>query len=158
MQSKCLRYSCIIQTTNKTADRRSITRNAGVLFEMELNKKYKKDERKLDELKKWTNPVLSSINGLVGRLKHIVNEDGYIHLSNNSSNYNYFMPSTLYYFAQYACYIQILREEINYEIFDDNKEESSFFASVKKVNKTLREIKDDFDKPLYSLEQREISE
>jgi len=127
-------------------------------FEMELNKKYQKDERKLEELKKWTNPLLSSLNGLIGRLNNIVNEDGYKHLSNSSSEYEYYMPSTLYYLSQYLCYIQILREEINYEIFDDNKNESNFFQVLKKVNKSLRGKDNNFDRPLYSLEQREISE
>jgi len=114
------------------------------------------------EIKKWTNPVLSSINGLNGRLKHTIEENGYQELNENHANYNYYNTSTLYYFAQYLCWIQILKEEIDYEIFDENNIEAKFFQSIKNVNKKLRDYSDiEFDKrnnPIYSLQQREIAE
>ncbi|MGJ0329886.1 hypothetical protein NG755_09270 [Aliarcobacter cryaerophilus] len=130
---------------------------------IEIIKEKENFDRKLEEIKKWTNPILSSVNGVTGRLKHIIEQEGYLELDKEHEGYEYYYLSTLYYFAQYLCWIQILKEEINYEIFDENKKETPFFKAIKDVNIEIREYDKniDFNKrgnPIYSLQQREIAE
>lgn len=121
------------------------------------------ENRKRVEIQRWANPLLSTVNGLIGRLNHIINEEGYKELDDDNPQYEYYMPSTLYYFSQYLCWTQILKEEVNYEIFNEKKEEKAFFDSLKEVNHALREY--DANEPLeargnpvYSLQQRQIAE
>ncbi|MDD2383128.1 MAG: hypothetical protein PHN18_02965 [Sulfurospirillaceae bacterium] len=122
----------------------------------EIKKLYEKDNRKFEELKKWTNPVLSSVNGLIGRLDYFINKNGKKALLEDELEYNYYMPSSLYYFAQYLCWIQVLKEEINYEIFNEKKDEKDFFNAIHSVNVNLRSTA--FMTPIYSLQQRQIAE
>ncbi|MFX4217729.1 hypothetical protein ACOL3B_02370 [Aliarcobacter butzleri] len=130
---------------------------------IEIKKEKENFDRKLEEIKKWTNPILSSVNGITGRLKHIIEQEGYLELDKSHVGYDYYYPSTLYYFTQYLCWIQILKEEINYEIFDKGKSESSFFKTIKDVNIEIRKYDSDCElnergNPVYSLQQREIAE
>lgn len=130
---------------------------------IQLQQEKESSDRKLEEIRKWTNPILSSVNGLIGRLNHIIKEKGYIELDNSHDGYKYYFPTTVYYFAQYLCWIQILKEEINYEIFDEDDKRSTFFQAIKDVNIAIREYNSSFDfndrgHPIYSLQQREISE
>lgn len=130
---------------------------------IEIQKEKESFDRKLEEIKKWTNPILSSVNGITGRLNHIINQKGYLELDKSHVGYDYYYPSTLYYFAQYLFWIQILKEEISYEIFDESKSESSFFKAIKDVNIEIRKYDSNCKftergNPIYSLQQREISE
>ncbi|MGA1941325.1 hypothetical protein [Arcobacter sp. YIC-310] len=152
--------------SSATALLENYKKDLNVLLEKEKSEILKEKEsfdRKFEETKKWANPILSSVNGITGRLKHIVEQNGHFELSVNHEGYKYYYPSTLYYFSQYLCWIQILKEEINYEIFDEEKNESTFFMAIKDVNIAIREYTQDTDfdergNPIYSLQQREISE
>lgn len=121
-----------------------------------LKQEYEKYDRQREELKKWANPVLAAVNGLAGRLNYIVTDNGYQELEKHHPQFNYYFPSTLYYFAQYLCWIQILKEEINYEIFSEKAEEVNFFKSLRDVNVSLRNVNS--PAPIFSLQQRQIAE
>lgn len=128
-----------------------------------LQKEKESFDRKTAEIKKWTNPILSSVNGIMGRLNHIVNQKGYKELSPEHCNYDYYSSSTNYYFAQYLCWIQIFKEEINYEIFETDTKEKNFFKAIKDVNISIRKHEENLSQelrgsPIYSLQQREIAE
>lgn len=128
-------------------------------FEEEKNKlkqQYDKYDRQRVELKKWTNPILASINGLAGRLNHIDTQKGYKSLGSRHPQYEYYYPSTLYYFTQYLCWIQILKEEINYEIFSEKEKEQAFFTAIRNMNLILRNTNS--PAPIFSLQQRHIAE
>lgn len=131
----------------------------------------KKQERIRQEVIRWSNPILASVKELKGRINNIIDE-GYLALSqkykdqvnsNWSISYDYFMSSTLYLFGQYFCWIRMLEEELNFELFESQSEKDEFFRSIKKVSKSLSTFPPNYscvgkDAQVFRLQQRVIGE
>lgn len=115
----------------------------------ENNRKLKIDE----EISKWRNPVLSSINGIIGRFTDIVNNNKYSQLKKNQ---DYYWISTCYYFAQYLCWMQLIKEEINYNLLKDSTTQETFLERIKKIRDLLQD--QNKQTPIFSLQQRNIAE
>lgn len=142
-----------------------------LIEQSKLELKLKKQERIYQEVIRWSNPILASIQELKGRLDNIVDE-GYLALNKNcerqvnpnwSISYNYFMNSTLYLFGQYFCWIRMLEEELNFELFESQVEKDNFFLAVKKVSKSLSSFPPSYDcygkdVQIFRLQQRVIGE
>ena len=104
-----------------------------------IESEQEKKERVNLEIIRWANPIHRSVQGLHYRLRYILEKGGYTDLANNSRNkkYDYMMNSTLFYFAQYFAWIELLQEELNIEIFQSQVQENEFFKSIIDVGKTL---------------------
>jgi hypothetical protein len=142
-----------------------------ILEKSELENRIKKQERIRQEIIRWSNPILASVQELKGRLNNIVDE-GYLVLSKdyerqiNSSwsiSYDYFMNSTLYLFGQYFCWTRMLEEELNFELFESQIEKDNFFFAMRKVSKSLSTFPPSYscsgrDVQIFRLQQRVIGE
>jgi hypothetical protein len=102
------------------------------------------------ELTRWSSTLLSSINGLIGRLNFI--KDGKIDI-----NDDYYKYSTVFYFSQFLCWMQIFRIDRNGLIFSPNKDEINLVNLIKDVSVAFRN-RDLDGTPLRSLEQRYVAE
>jgi hypothetical protein len=131
-----------------------------------------KQERIRNEIRRWANPILDSVVGLEKRLKNVLDDHGHLALGKNtesavprgwSISYDYFMPSTLYYFAQYFCWVRLLQEELNFELFRSQKENDDFFHGLWNVTSALTtwppaDPCDGEDTQVFTLQQRGIGE
>ena len=141
-----------------------------------------RENRLRGQAMKWANPILSAIRDLKSRTDEILQNEGYRALSVTSSKapygwsieYNYYMVSTLYYFAQYFCWTRMLQQKISAELFVDNSELEDFqklmdgvsgslerFPFTAKIEETTKDLDNDKvhkDIQVFSLQQRAIGE
>jgi hypothetical protein len=131
-----------------------------------------REERIRKEIIRWANPILGAVQELNNRLDNILNYDGYLALSKNyeqqintnwSISYDYFMPSTLYLFGQYFCWIRLLQEQLNFELFETQEEKDTFFSCIRKVSKSLGSFPPLYacngkDTQVFTFQQRGIGE
>jgi hypothetical protein len=129
------------------------------------------------QIQRWANPILGSISDLEGRLSNILDHSGYAALSENQSHkpkqwsvtYEYFMGSTLYYFAQYFCWTRLLQHELSFELFQSTAEMDTFLENITEVGDELSRFpyatqpegvteSDAHDKQVFRLQQRAIGE
>jgi hypothetical protein len=73
------------------------------------------------------------------------------------------MNSTLYLFGQYFCWIRMLEEELNFELFESQVEKDEFFFAVREVSKALSDFPPSYscsgkDFQVFRLQQRVIGE
>lgn len=139
-----------------------------IIVTMETEKQ--KEERIRIEITRWANPILGAVQELEARLNNILEYGGHPALSENyneddnprwSISYNYFMHSSLYIFAQYFCWIRILQESLNFELFQTQHEKREFFDAVRAVSKALGDYPPNYgpgDRQLFRLQQRAIGE
>jgi hypothetical protein len=143
-------------------------------FTYQFSQKKEKENRIREEIIKWTNPTLIAIKDLEARLHNILKHQAYPvldkeYLQENHPNwsitYEFFMPSTLYIFAQYFAWVQLLVDEINYEIFQSENNKGEFFRCIDKVGSALGayphpEMKGchSKDTQVFKLQQRAIGE
>lgn len=128
-------------------------------LELEKSKK----ERVNLEIIRWANPIHRSVQGLHYRLRFILEKGGYTDFKSGNKKYDYMMNSTLFYFAQYFAWIELLQEELNIEIFQSQVQETEFFNSIIDVGKTLSRYPPGYeckgeDIRIWSLQQRAIGE
>ena len=134
-------------------------------LELEQSKK----ERIASEIIRWANPIHRSVQGLHYRLNNILNQAGYVALKGGFSHsqwsirYEYFMNSTLFFFAQYFATIEMLEEELNIEIFHSHEEKDEFYMAIINVGKSLSKYPPGYacngqDIQIFSLQQRAIGE
>jgi hypothetical protein len=92
------------------------------------------------EIIHWANPILSAVMDLKRRLENVLENEGYLALSADNQNklsaqwsidYNYFFPSTVFIFCQYFCWIRLLEERLNFEIFTIHGEKDQLFALIR---------------------------
>jgi len=111
-----------------------------------LESESQKRERIRREIIHWANPVLSSVQSLQSQLRNILEQDGYLAMgkdckeqinSNWSISYEYFMNSLPFLFGQYFAWIQILRDELNFELFESQNEKDMFFQAIHRVSHAL---------------------
>lgn len=120
------------------------------IFEKKLELEMELKNNTVKELGRWSNTLLSSINGLIGRLEHIKN-------TNNLILDDYMIDSTKFYLCQYLCWEQIFRSERDTSILSPVNDEILISQFMKNVSITLRE--NPYNHPLLrSLEQRYIGE
>ena len=76
------------------------------------------------------------------------------------------MSSTVYLFCQYFCYLELLRENLRFEIFQDHAEKDLFFDKSRKVGKALssfpyralESLPQEGDMQVFNLQQRMLGE
>jgi hypothetical protein len=132
-----------------------------------LDESIAQKERTRQEIIRWANPILDAGFDLNARLKNILNNDGYLALNKDFKNpnwsisYDYFMMSTLYLFSQYFCWIRMLQEEFNFELFQSQEEKSSFFIKINDVSRTLGGFPPNYgpnDMQVFRMQQRALGE
>jgi len=141
-------------------------KNIFVTIESENAKK----DRIRKEVTRWANPILGAGQDLEARLKNILDNQGYLALNkdyleeditNWSISYDYFLKSSLYLFAQYFCWIRMLQENLNFELFQTQHERQDFFAAIEAVSQALGSFPPNYgpgDRQVFKLQQRAIGE
>lgn len=156
-----------------------------------LGQREARRERVRDEVLRWANPILNSVLGLRSRLSNILEEDLYAALSPSrrgdarpvelnpdwAVSYEYVMPSTLFVFAEYFAWVQLLRERVSLELFESQSDHERFRDATWAVTRALGTwpVEDetrrdealdddapdpltDVDKQVFALQQRAIGE
>ena len=141
-----------------------------------LNEKEgERQERVRGQILKWANPILGSIKDLNCRLENILENDGYLVLSKDkntiskawSIDYSYFMSSTIFYFAQYFCWTQLLKDKMSFELFQSQSDKDDFLKAIEKVGSAISDFpypgtnnmnSESTDKQVFKLQQRAIGE
>lgn len=125
-----------------------------------------------DEIRRWANPILDAVDGLLGRLRNFLHDEGWVALRPGdaphpewSITHDYFLPSTVYLLAQYFCWTQRLREELSFRLFETHEEKDAFFARQIEAARCLSEWPlPDADAPagddaqVFLLQQRRMGE
>ncbi len=120
-------------------------------LKQQLETESKSDERVRREIVAWANPIQDAALSLERRLDNILNYEGHKALTAGFTNpewsitHDYFVQSTLYEFARYFCWVQMLRLELSFEMFRSLKEKSDLFEKIDAVSQALG----DYDPPLY---------
>lgn len=133
-----------------------------------------RNERLRTEILRWSNPILAAVTDLHARLANILKDQGHDALRQQpdtapvragwSISYGYFMPSTLFLFAQYFYWVHRLKAEISFELFETQDEKDQFLAHVHAVGKALGDwpltgfAHDVGDRQVFTLQQRGIAE
>jgi hypothetical protein len=124
-----------------------------------------KKERIRQEVIRWANPILGAVKQLEGRLKNILEEDGYLALSKSyeqfvnpswSISYEYFINSTLFLFGQYFAWVQMLQEELSFELFQTQQDKDDFLVAIAEVAKSLARFPPNLGKILKLLKFGEL--
>lgn len=128
-------------------------------------------ERIRVEILKWANPILNSVRDLNGRLTNIIAEQGYLaldeetasHNPNWAVSYSYFVSSTLYLFGQYFCWVHMLEQRLNFELFRSHAEKDCFFSAIRRASEALASYPPEHkgsgnDVQIFRLQQRAIAE
>ncbi|EBK2417303.1 hypothetical protein ACK37_25445, partial [Salmonella enterica subsp. enterica serovar Kentucky] len=108
-----------------------------------------KKEREI-ELGRWGLTLLSSVNGLIGRLKYIKD-------NGSLTEDPYYEVSTRYYVCQFLCWAQLFRKERNTVVISPVNDEILIGELLKNISIVLRN--NNFNFPaIRSLEQQYIGE
>jgi hypothetical protein len=125
-------------------------------------------ERIRMEILRWANPILGAVEDLRWRLDNILRQKGYLALNPEyketphwSISYDYFFHSTLYLFGVYFAYAEALREELSFELFQDQEEKKELFSALASVGTALSGFPPPYrctggDRQVFHLEQRSI--
>jgi hypothetical protein len=129
------------------------------------------NERIRREIVAWANPILNSVRDLNGRLSNILENKGYEALDetatppnpNWSISYSYFVNSTMYLFGQYFCWVQMLQQELSFEIFRSHELKDKVFVAIRAVSDALGNYPPEFDgagndTQVFRLQQRAIAD
>lgn len=131
-----------------------------------------REERLRNEVLRWANPILGAVSDLRARLSNILRRQAYPALSRNpatavdtnwSITYDYFMPSTLFLFAQYFYWVRRLQVEISFELFETQADKDLFMNRLRNVGDALgkwplHDECDGTDRQVFALQQRGIGE
>jgi hypothetical protein len=154
-----------------------------------LRQREARRERVREEVLRWANPILNSVLGLRSRISNILEKGLYRALSPGprrgarpvnadwAVSYEYVMPSTLFLFAEYFAWVQLLRERVSIELFESQESQKRFVNATWNVTKALGSwpVKDDtgaekaipgqtpapvpdIDTQVFGLQQRAIGE
>lgn len=108
-----------------------------------------RNERLREEVLRWANPILNAVLGLRSRLRNILEDKLCLALSSSSAeakrpvdpdwavSYEYVMPSTLFLFAEYFAWVQLLRERVSLELFESQESRDQFLQATWAVTKGL---------------------
>ena len=146
-----------------------------VSHDVSLRDRAAQEDRIRDEVIRWANPILGSVKALQARLRNILCHSGYLALSRRSQTeidpewsitFEYFLPSTIYLFCQYFCYVRLLEERLGFELFEKQKDKDDFFERVHAVGRTLSsyphpglaKLSGIGDRQVFTLQQRAFGE
>jgi hypothetical protein len=128
-------------------------------------------ERIREEVLRWANPILGSVRSLGSRLENILDQDLYVALDRKAEwslsedwaiDRVYAVESTLFVFAEYFAWVQLLHEKMSFELFESEETKDEFFDAVWKVSGALSKWPDtrvkgkDRDAQVFVLQQRAI--
>jgi F0F1-type ATP synthase membrane subunit b/b' len=134
-----------------------------------------REDRIRQQVVHWANPIFGAVVDLERRLDNILQSEGYLALSPDTEGkistdwsicYDYFLPSTVYLFCQYFCWIRLLQESLSFELFEKHEAKDDFFEGIRAVGHKLSgypldELKDlphGGDCQIFNLQQRAIGE
>ena len=133
-----------------------------------------RNERLRSQVQRWALPIQGAIADLSHRLEDILTDDGYLPLSSTykkvegwSADYDYFMPSTLYYFAQYFCWTRLLQQQLGHELFQSGEEMGAYFEIMDQASQSVGRFpyykekgdpSDAVNRQVFRLQQRAIGE
>jgi hypothetical protein len=115
-------------------------------FQTDLESETAKTDRIRQEIERWANPILGSVEELRNRLRNILFDDGYLALSPETEatvdkewaiRYDYFLRSTVYLFCQYFCWVRLLEESLSFELFQQHHAKDSFMEGIYTVGRKL---------------------
>lgn len=144
-------------------------------------------ERTRQEVLRWANPILNSVQSLESRLDNILNDGLYVMLAPEvrpkasrllptrtrlhqlidpdwAVSYEYVMPSTLFHFAEYFAWVRLLLERLSFELFESQQTQERFFEAIWGVTKALSSwpkdevVGEGHDAQVFALQQRAIGE
>lgn len=126
------------------------------------------------EIRRWSNPILAAVDGLIGRLENVVADGGYVALQPQATppadwsvTYDYFLPSTVYLFAQYFCWTELLRQELSFQLFETQADKDAFFTAQLDAGRCLSswpiaqldpQAPSACDAQVFALQQRQMGE
>jgi hypothetical protein len=105
-----------------------------------------RQERLRLEVLRWANPILGSVRSLRSRLENILDQDLYVALDRKAEwslsedwaiDRVYAVESTLFVFAEYFAWVQLLHEKMSFELFESEETKDEFFDAVWKVSGAL---------------------
>lgn len=146
------------------------------IFKADVASSSAKEDRIRDEVVRWANPILISIEMLRNRLDNILDDDAHSLLSPASdpdqssgwsAAYEYFFPSTLFLFCQYFCWTRLLEEDLSFEMFEKHEVKDAFFARLRNASSMLSKFPLDLleelpggkhDRQVFTLQQRLLGE
>jgi hypothetical protein len=114
-----------------------------------LRQREARKERLREEVLRWANPIVNAVLGLKSRLRNILEDQLRLALSPGSAavnrpvdedwavSYDYVMPSTLFLFAEYFAWVQLLRERVSLELFESEQSQERFLRATWKVTGAL---------------------
>lgn len=144
-------------------------------FKVELAGRSARVDRIRQEVVRWANPIFGSVIELRNRLNNILCNQGYLALSPQTQDqlnidwsitYDYFLPSTVYLFCQYFCWVRLLEEKLSFELFRKHTEKDAFFSKVHAVGhklsdyplEELKNVVGTGDRQVFRLEQQVLGE
>jgi hypothetical protein len=125
--------------------------------EASLRRMDARGERVRSENSRWANPIIDAVTSLKHRLKNILDDDASFALDKNSKpipgwdiTYDYFMPSSVFLFAQFFCWQRLLEESLGFDLFDENTQKDNFIKAVRAVGQPLNSWPlEEMEKPEY---------
>jgi hypothetical protein len=107
-----------------------------------------KQERVREEVLRWANPILGSVKSLKSRLENILDQGLHVALDpavdeerpvdpDWAVDGTYALESTLFVFSEYFAWVQLLHEQMSFELFETQKTKDDFFAAIWKVSGAL---------------------
>jgi hypothetical protein len=134
-----------------------------------------KTDRIQQEVIRWANPIVGAVDELHRRLLNILTKQGYIALapepnppigSSWSITYDYFLPSTVFLFCRYLCWVRLLEENMSFELFSRHDDKDAFLGKIRAVGHTLSgyplaelyDLEGEEDRQIFSLQQQALGE
>src|SRR5947209_9609365 len=109
-----------------------------------MTQEKEREDRIREQIVRWAPPISRAVGDLEHRLHNILYWGGGLALSKDgqappgwSITYDYFMPSTLYLFALYFARIEMLWEELSFELFQSEQDRNEFFKAINTVSQAL---------------------
>ena len=114
-----------------------------------LRQREARKARLREEVLRWANPILNAVLGLRSRLGNILEDKLCLALSSGSAgaerpvnpdwavSYEYVMSSTLFLFAEYFAWVQLLRERVSLELFESQESRDQFLQATWDVTSEL---------------------
>lgn len=132
-------------------------------------------ERLREQVLRWANPILDTVTSLESRLGNILDDSLYLALEPKAKkdrpvhedwamDLAYARESTVFLFADYFAWVQLLRERLSFELFESQETKDAFFASLWNVSGALSRWPDakvtgaGHDTQVFALQQRAIGE
>ena len=158
-----------------------------------IRRREQRKERIREEILRWANPILGAVKSLESRLSNILNKGLYRALDpdldterpvnqNWAIGHEYAMESSLFLFAEYFAWIQLLKERLSFELFESQQTKDDFFKAIRNVSDALlswpfehplrenkeaaaaqkraqtKRVESDIDTQVFALQQRAIGE